>query len=65
MGGKIEEGVNGEVKTYNEVQKKRPLDCLNRLQKYYKKSLNFVNEFIELDYLYGINYIYHSIDQCF
>jgi hypothetical protein len=41
---------------------KRTAVCMRHAQSYYRKSLNFVNDFLEIDYLYRIRFIYHSIE---
>lgn len=35
---------------------------MRQAQSYFRRSLNFVNDFLEIDYLYRIKFIYHSIE---
>jgi hypothetical protein len=35
---------------------------MKHTQSYFRKSLHFLNDFLEIDYVYRIKFIYHSIE---
>ena len=41
---------------------KRPSQCLSALHLYYKQSLQFVNEYFSIDYLYRLKFTLHSLE---
>ncbi len=61
--GSVEESVKGEGIVYSETPMQRPADCVRRLHRYYRESLNFHNDYLEIDYLYRIKFIFHSIEE--
>lgn len=52
-----------QLQRYRNIPHERPMAAINNLHSYYRQSLNFVNDFIEVDYLYRIKHIFYCIEQ--
>jgi hypothetical protein len=60
-GAWVEETVGERALAFPASQ--RPPECLVALHAYYKQSLEFVNEYLAVDYLYRLRFILHALEQ--